>query len=65
MYAVQPTRSGVARCSLCTVLNLCRMCQYWLHMVLWLHIGILMLLIAADLLSTAVLFSPLSVDRSY
>ena len=35
-------RSGVKRCTLLMVLYLDRMCQCWLHAVLWSHIGTLM-----------------------
>ena len=41
-------RSGVARCTLLMVLSLNRMCQRWLHTVLWSHIGTLMHRLAAE-----------------
>ena len=40
-------RSGVTRCTLFMVRDLCCMCQCGLHSVLWWHIGILMCLLAA------------------
>ena len=46
-------KSGVTWCTLFMVLFLCRMCQCGLHAVLWLHIGTLMLLLAAEPLSIA------------
>ena len=35
-------RSGVKRCTLLMVLYLDRICQCWLHAVLWSHVGTLM-----------------------
>ena len=49
------------RCALCTllmVLYLARMCQCWLHAVLWSHIGTLMHRLAAEPCSTAGLLFP-------
>ena len=51
-------RSGVIRCTLLMVLYLDRMCQCWLHAVLWSHIGTLMHLLAAEPCSTAGLLFP-------
>ena len=45
-------KSGVTRCTLFMVLYRYRMCQCWLHAVLWSRIGILMHLIAAEPHST-------------
>ena len=51
-------RSGVTRCTLLMVLYLDRMYQCGLHAVLWLHIGTLMHLLAAEPCSTAGLLFP-------
>ena len=51
-------RSGVTRCILLKVLYLDRMCQCWLHSLLWWHIRTLMHRLAAEPCSTAgLLFS--------
>ena len=52
------TRSGVTRCTHFVALYLCHMCRSRLHVVLWLHIGILMHLPAAKPRSTAWLLFP-------
>ena len=51
-------RSGVTRCTLLMVISLDRMCQRWLHAVLWLHIGTLMHSPTAEPCSTAGLLFP-------
>ena len=51
-------RSGVISCTLFRVLYLCRMCQCGLHAVLWSHIGMLLLLLAAEPRTTAGLSFP-------
>ena len=40
-YCVCCIRSGETQCTLFMVLYLSHMCQFWLHAVLWSHIGIL------------------------
>ena len=47
-YYVCCTRSVVTQWTLCMVLYLSRMCRCESHAVLWLHIGILMRLLAAE-----------------
>ena len=46
------------RCTLLMVLSVDRMCQRWLHAVLWSHIGTLMHRLAAEPCSTAGLLFP-------
>ena len=49
---------GVTWCTLLMGLYLDRMCQYWLHAVLWSHIGTLMHRFAAEPRSTAGILFP-------
>ena len=51
-------RSGVTPCTLLMVLSLDRMCQLGLHAVLWLHIGTLMHILAAEPCGKAELLFP-------
>ena len=51
-------RSGVTQFTILMVLYLDRMCQCWLHAVLWSHIGTLMHRLTAEPCSTAGLLFP-------
>ena len=53
LYYACCIRPGVTRCTIFMVHYLCRMCQSGLHAVLWSHIGIFMLIFAAEPHSTA------------
>ena len=52
-YCAICIRSGVTRCTIFMVLYLCRMCQCWLHVMIWSHLRMLMRLLAAEPRSTA------------